>query len=92
MMWGDGFGWSGLGGFGWVGMLLSSVMMLVFWGGLIALGFFAVRALARSGSGQAGAAGYGGSRAMDVLKDRYARGEITKEQYEVMRRDIGLQG
>jgi putative membrane protein len=29
-----------------------------------------------------------GSRAMEILKERYARGEITREQYEQMRRDL----
>ncbi|MBI4319618.1 MAG: SHOCT domain-containing protein [Chloroflexi bacterium] len=27
-------------------------------------------------------------RALEILKERYARGEITLEQYEQMRRDI----
>jgi putative membrane protein len=28
--------------------------------------------------------------ALDILKNRYARGEIAKEQYEDMRRDLGV--
>ena len=30
------------------------------------------------------------SGAMDILKERYAKGEITKEQYENMKKDLGL--
>jgi putative membrane protein len=28
-------------------------------------------------------------RAQEILKERYARGEISKEEYEEMRRDLG---
>lgn len=84
-MWWHGYGW---GGYGWLGMMFGGLMMLVFWGGLIVLGFLAIRALARSGSAQPGSPASGGNRALDILKERYARGEITKEQYEQMRQDL----
>jgi putative membrane protein len=29
-----------------------------------------------------------GNRVMEILKERYARGEITKEQYENMKKDL----
>jgi len=35
-----------------------------------------------------GSAAQGASDALAVLKDRYAEGELTSEQYERMRRDI----
>ncbi|MCZ7574361.1 MAG: SHOCT domain-containing protein [Ardenticatenaceae bacterium] len=84
MWWGDGFGW------GW--MMFGGVMMLLFWGGVIALIVFAVRSFSSprqsGGYGESG----GGSRrtALDILKERYARGEITKAEYEEMRRDLEL--
>jgi putative membrane protein len=33
----------------------------------------------------------GGSRAVAILEERYAKGEITKEQFEQMRRDLQSQ-
>lgn len=81
MMWGPdfGFGWGGFGG----------LMMLVFWGGLILLGALLVRGFSGWGGGHTSGTTGGSNRAMEVLKERYARGEITKEQYEDMRRDLG---
>jgi len=72
-------------------MLFGGLMMFLFWGGLIVLGYFLVRALIRSGQGGAASAGGApsGNRALDILKERYARGEITKEQYDQMRKDLG---
>ena len=84
MPWGYGFGGSGM----WFGGL----MMLLFWGGLIVLGYFLVRALIGAGQGGAssGHAAPSGSRALEILKERYARGEIAKEQYDQMRKDLSV--
>lgn len=88
MWWGHhGFGW---GDFGWGGMLISGLVMLLFWGGLILLVVLAVRYLIGAGSGRTASFGGGSSsdRALEILKERYARGEITKEQFEEMKRDL----
>jgi putative membrane protein len=84
MMWAHGYGL----GFGWMGMLFGGLMMLVFWGALIALIFFAGRALVRSGADQSRTPPPAEGKALDILKERYARGEITKEQFEEMKRDL----
>lgn len=79
--------WNGFGG-NWGGMMaMGALMMVLFWGAVIVLVVWAVRSLARGGSGSQMAMPPGG-RAVDILKERYARGEITKDQYEAMRRDI----
>jgi putative membrane protein len=89
MMWGHGFGGHG---FGFPGMIFGGLMMLVFWGAIIVLVFFVIRALSRTGSVHSApppaAAAPAGDRALDILRERYARGEITKEQFEQMRRDL----
>ena len=77
--------WGSLGNFGvwgWVGVILS----LVFWVGLLAaLTLLVVLAVRRAGvpstSGQ--------PSAKEILQAQYARGEITREQYELRKQDIG---
>ena len=89
MWWGHGF--SGFGGWGW--MIFGGLMMLVFWGGLIALVVLAIRAFTNSGSQEPVQAGTSSASrrndALSILQERYARGEITKTEFEEMREDIG---
>lgn len=76
--------WSGFEGMGWGWIGLGMVHMLIFW----ALVIGAIVALTRWMAG--GPAGGGGpARAVDILNARYAKGEITREQLEQMKRDIG---
>jgi putative membrane protein len=79
-MMGMGFGM----GFGILGLLF----MLVFWGGLILLAVWMVRALFSSNSGRDLNAGGKDQNARQILDQRYARGEISREQYEIMKQDI----
>lgn len=54
---------------------------LVFWILIIAGLFFIFRALMEKKT-------EGGKKAMDILNERYARGEITKDEYHEKKRDI----
>jgi len=72
MMWGYYDGWS------WLWM---AAMMVLFWGGIIAVAVYAIRAF----SGPRGS-----DPAMDVLRRRLAGGEITQEEFEKTRK--ALQG
>jgi putative membrane protein len=81
MMWWDH-------GFNWTGMIFGAVMMLLFWGGLITAAVIIIRAIVGAGSNRGSAAG--GEDALDILKKRYARGDISKDEYEEMRRDLSV--
>lgn len=74
MHWFDGSGWV----WWWVMMPL---LMVVFWGGVIAL----VVWLVRGGRAAAGPVADRGSRAMEILEERFARGEIDREEFESRR-------
>ncbi len=71
-------------GYGWAHMLFGTLMMILFVGGIIVLVVLAIRWL--SGSGHLGGGGGGGpqprgSTPLDILKERYARGEIDADEY-----------
>jgi putative membrane protein len=76
-MWGymGDMGWGS--GWGWFGLTHA-----LLWWVLLALGI-AVLAKWLFGGGDRN-----DNRALDVLKERYARGEIGKEEYEQKRRDL----
>lgn len=74
-------------GFGIIGFLI----MLLFWGGLILLAVWLVRVIFSGGQAhhsQMKAPPGDGLDAHEILAQRYARGEITREQYETMKQDI----
>ncbi|MCD6734115.1 MAG: SHOCT domain-containing protein [Burkholderiaceae bacterium] len=59
------------------------------WWVLVILGIIVlVRLLGRSGTPGSGPAGMPGETALEVLKKRYAKGEIDKAEFEEKRRDI----
>ena len=78
MMGGYGMGW----GFAWVFMLFWWVLIIV---GIVLL----VRWLVGSSHNSHP---IHDKTALDILKERYARGEINRETYEQMRRDLTGQG
>ncbi len=76
------------GGFGGVCMMLFGGFLFILVVCVLSVaGCFAIRTLGQSGAAHGGSPASSG-RALDVLKERYARGEITKEQYDQMRRDL----
>ncbi|MDO8580337.1 MAG: SHOCT domain-containing protein [Candidatus Omnitrophota bacterium] len=79
------FGFMPFGGFGWI-------FMIVFWGLIIWL----VVALIRGSIGRNHQCGHGhsddthgkGNSPLDILKERYARGEIDKKEFEERKKDL----
>jgi putative membrane protein len=72
------------GGWGIVMML----MMLLFWIAVIVVIVAGIRWLMTNRSGRQTMPESGAHSALDVLKTRYARGEISKKEFEEIRRDI----
>lgn len=81
--WGSGYGPWHMWGWGMMGAGMG-VAMILFWVVIIVLAIAAVRWLLAAAPGRPGA----GETAEDILKKRYARGEIQKEEYEAKLRDL----
>ena len=77
MMWWDWGNW------GW-GMGLMMFLGVLFWGAIIALIVWVVVRL----TGRGTASGGGKQNPLDIARERYARGEITREQYEQLKKDL----
>jgi putative membrane protein len=76
--------------FGWGMMIIGGLLVLLFWGGVIALAVWAIRALTRPDGtrDERRLSTNSDHAAVDILKQRYARGEISREEYQDMRRDL----
>ena len=79
MMWGLGYG-----GWGHWGSWIGSIFMVAFWALVIVGGVYLVRFLVRLGREH----GKSDDSALEILKRRYARGEIGKEEFEAKRKDL----
>ena len=64
--------------------LFGGIIMVFFWV-LIATGLVMFIRYLASGGCQHEI----GAKAIDILKERYAKGEITKKEFEAMKKDIG---
>lgn len=76
MDWNDGWGAGG-----WFAMSVMMVMMVAFWGGLIALVVWGVRSATPRHEGANGPPVAPARSADEVLAERFARGEIDEEEF-----------
>lgn len=82
-MWhaGDGMGW-------W--MLWGGLMMVLFWGAILALIVWAIQTVTRQESDQTHAPHTSASarKPLDIAKERYARGEVSRKEFEEIKIDL----
>jgi putative membrane protein len=64
------------------GGMVMMLMMLVFWSLIIAAMVLGIRWLIRQGDRSRS------DTALEILRQRYARGEINREEFEAKRRDL----
>ena len=74
-----GIGMVGFGGF---------IFMALFWIVIIAAGIWLLSNLFPKNNGSSQNRDAENASALEILKQRYARGELTKEEYESMRYDL----
>ncbi len=73
----DGHMWGWGVGWWWV---LMPIGMIIFWGGIVALIVWAIRQFTEGRGGK--------GDAIDIARARYARGEISREEFDQIRRDL----
>jgi len=79
MWWGHGWGYGH--------MMFGGLLMVIFWGSIIVLAVLAVRWFA--GNNNQREAQLPRQTPLDILKERFARGEIDKKEYEERRKTLG---
>lgn len=79
-MWGSG---------GWMGWFMGPVMMLAMIAIVVAVVVLIYRWLGGPGHGPVYPPSLTGRTPLDILKERYARGEIDKDEFEERRKVLG---
>ncbi len=73
--------WDITSGMGWW-MGFGVIWMVIFWGGLIALIVWGIARLSGRGSSAPR------HDSLDIAKERYARGAISREEFEQIKKDL----
>ncbi|MFZ3079595.1 MAG: SHOCT domain-containing protein [Bellilinea sp.] len=81
-------GYYGYGNMGWIGMILGSIVSIALLIGLVLLIVWAVRRMSANPY-QSGPQSSTGQSARDIAQARYAKGEISREEYQQILSDLG---
>jgi putative membrane protein len=73
----DGMGW-------W--MIFGGVWMLVFWGAIIAIIIWGIKKLTERRNSGHGLQGKPGP--LEIARERYARGEISRKEFDQIKKDL----
>ncbi|HLF36339.1 MAG TPA: SHOCT domain-containing protein [Anaerolineales bacterium] len=72
------------------GMGIGLLVLLLFWGLLIFGAAWLVKGVFSGDKRTLGASVGSGAKPREILDQRYARGEIAREEYDRIRQDLGL--
>jgi len=73
--------WDASTGMGWW-MMFGGLWIVIFWGAIIALIVWGIKRLTERGSSTPG------RNPLDAAKERYAKGEISREDFEQIKKDL----
>lgn len=76
-----------MGGYGMTGGFGFGGIFMILWWALIIVGIVVLVKWLATSFGAGGRSG-GGSKALDLLKERYARGEIDEQEFQMRKRDL----
>lgn len=84
----DGWGPGSYGGTNVIGFIFMMVFMVAIIAGIVLFIVWLVRQTAGGGAVAGPGTAVGGESALDILKKRYANGEIDKNEFEEKRKDL----
>jgi putative membrane protein len=79
-----GWHWNGSGIAPWWGIIMMMLLVLIIAGTIL----FILWILRRIGATERGLGGPIEDRAINILRERYARGEVSREEFEQMRQEL----